>query len=402
MATIATILRKDKINKKGKAPIHFRIIKNRKTRYISSSVFVEPKYWDERKEKLKPNHPNSRRLNSFLSNKFTELQDQVFEHETIEKSLTTAKLKDKIMGKQPTDFWKFADDVLQSYWSSGKIGTHDRSKSIVKKLRNYVGNKPFYFQNIDVNFLLKYEKHLREKLGNKPNTIHKDLKFLRKLFNDAVRMDLLSSNDNPFTRYQLKTEKTQQTYLTESELSLFESYDAEPYSRLDLHKDMFVFAAYAGGLRVSDMLKLEQKNHQDCHINLTIQKTKGQLSIKLPNKALEIIKKWQDAPNASSRFIFPALPDHINLNDPVELDRQISSKTAYINKNLKIIAEKVGIEKKLSFHISRHTWATRALRKGISIDKVSKLMGHAAIKETQIYAKIVNEELDVCIPYCTK
>ena len=52
------------------------------------------------------------------------------------------------------------------------------------------------------------------------------------------------------------------------------------------------------------------------------------------------------------------------------------------------------MQKNLSFHISRHTWATRALRKGVSIDKVSKLMGHAQIKETQVYAKIVNEELD--------
>ena len=65
-----------------------------------------------------------------------------------------------------------------------------------------------------------------------------------------------------------------------------------------------------------------------------------------------------------------------------------------MNKNLKLIAEDVGIEKNLSFHIARHTFAVRALRKGISIDKVSKLLAHAAIRETQIYAKIVNADLD--------
>lgn len=82
------------------------------------------------------------------------------------------------------------------------------------------------------------------------------------------------------------------------------------------------------------------------------------------------------------------------MNIPEEAYSQISSATAYINKNLKLLAKKATIEKPLSFHISRHTWATRALRKGISIDKVSKLMGHAQLRETQIYAKIVNEELD--------
>ncbi len=66
----------------------------------------------------------------------------------------------------------------------------------------------------------------------------------------------------------------------------------------------------------------------------------------------------------------------------------------YANKDLKFIAEKVGIEKNISFHTSRHTWATRALRKGMRIEYVSRLMGHSSIKTTQVYAKIVNEDLD--------
>jgi site-specific recombinase XerD len=76
------------------------------------------------------------------------------------------------------------------------------------------------------------------------------------------------------------------------------------------------------------------------------------------------------------------------------MDTEISRSTAYINKNLNLIAEKIGLTKHISFHISRHTWATRALTKGISIDKVSKILGHADISETQIYAKIINEELN--------
>ena len=72
----------------------------------------------------------------------------------------------------------------------------------------------------------------------------------------------------------------------------------------------------------------------------------------------------------------------------------ISGATAIVNKNLKIISKLAEIDKNISFHLSRHTFATRALTKGISIDKVSKLLGHSSIKETQIYAKIINTELD--------
>ena len=88
------------------------------------------------------------------------------------------------------------------------------------------------------------------------------------------------------------------------------------------------------------------------------------------------------------------LPLDLKLDDPQAVDLQISRATAHINNSLKAIKKLTNISKHISFHISRHTWATRALKKGISIDKVSKLMGHAAIRETQIYAKIVNSELD--------
>ncbi|MBK8369619.1 MAG: integrase catalytic domain-containing protein [Bacteroidetes bacterium] len=147
-------------------------------------------------------------------------------------------------------------------------------------------------------------------------------------------------------------------------------------------------------MRVSDVLKLKWKYIDKTHINLTIKKTGSQLSIKIPDKAFKIIEKYKPKKVEKDNYIFPMLPNGLKEDDLVLLDTEISGATAYINKNLKTIAEKAKIGKPLSFHISRHTWATRALRKGISIDKVSKLMGHAQIKETQIYAKIVNEELD--------
>ena len=163
---------------------------------------------------------------------------------------------------------------------------------------------------------------------------------------------------------------------------------------MEMHQHMFVFASYAGGLRVSDVLQLQWKNFDGTHIHVAVKKTAQQLSFKLPEHALEIINRYKPVKPSPESFIFPMLPESLNLNDARSVNTSISSATAYINKNLKLIAQKVGIEKPLSFHISRHTWATRALRKGISIDKVSKIMGHAAIRETQIYAKIVNEELD--------
>lgn len=394
MASIAIIFRKDKLNHKGEAPIHLRIIKDRKINYVTAGIMLPEKFWDVKKNRIKGTFPNSARLNSFLANKFAELQDKVFEHETISKSLSTHALKEKIFGKKPTDFFSFADEVVARDLKAGRISSYSKNRSIIEKLRNYHYGKQLSFQDITLAFLLNYEKHLRDVVGNRTNTIQTNMRFFRKLFNDAYRQDLIEHNQNPFLKYQMKLEKTQRIYLTEEELKLIENFHPTPGTRLELHRDMFVFASYAGGLRVSDVLQLKWKNFDGNHIHFTIKKTRQQLSINLPNMALEIIARYNPKKVSPDQFLFPMLPNDLNLNDPIEVDRKITVATAHINKNLKIIARKVGIAKNLSFHISRHTWATRALLKGISIDKVSKIMGHATIKETQIYAKIVNVELD--------
>ena len=85
---------------------------------------------------------------------------------------------------------------------------------------------------------------------------------------------------------------------------------------------------------------------------------------------MEIINKYKPDKINQNAFIFPVFPEDLDLNNAIQLDLAISRASAYINKNLKIIAKKLGIEKRISFHVSRHTFATRALRKGMSIDKV--------------------------------
>jgi len=392
MASVTIVFRKEKINTKGDAPIHFRIIKNRKASYIASGIMIPPLQWDEKKNKVKSTFRSSSRLNSYLSNKFTEIQDTVLQHETLSRALTSKHLKEKVFGKRPSDFFAFADDIVKQYWKEGRIGTYDKNKSVVAKLKEYRPLLTFY--DITPEFLMKYEQYLREEHGNMTNTVHKDMKFIRKVFNDAIRSDVVEYEATPFRKYKLKLEKTHRDYLTEDELIRIEECTIIPDTRLALHRDMFVFAAYSGGLRVSDTLQLQWINYDGTHLNIVIKKTGAQLAIKIPNKGLEIINRYKKDDSTSEDFIFPMLRPSLNMNDPVELDAAVTSATTLINKNLKRIAKLAKIEKRLSFHISRHSFAVLALRKGITIDKVSKLMAHSTIKETLVYAKIANEELD--------
>jgi integrase len=124
-------------------------------------------------------------------------------------------------------------------------------------------------------------------------------------------------------------------------------------------------------------------------------KTTTTVSIKLPGKAMEIIDKYKPETYSPKSFIFPFMDEREDYaaNGRTKLN-DIRYANVSINKSLKILGKRCDIEKNISCHTARHSFATRALRRGMRIEYVSKLMAHSDIKVTQIYAKIVNEELD--------
>lgn len=384
----------NKLNEQGLAPLYLRITKNRKAKFVSLGIYLKVKDWDPKDKKVKKSHPNSSRLNALIAKRVSDAEGITADLETKSKTITSKKIKEEILGMEPVEFFPYAEKYIQSLEMSGKIGSLRRAKSVIKKMKDYQNGVPLYFDEITVKYLKDYEEYLLSKLDNRQNTVHQNLRIIRKLINDAIREDILTRNDNPFYKFSLKLEKTSREFLTEEELHKIEDLDLPKDKVIHGHRNIYVFAAYTGGLRISDVLTLKWENFDGERINLSIQKTKTHLSIKLPNKALDIIRSYIPEKLNPKDFIFPFLDTHLKLEDPKILYQAISSATAYANKDLKTIAKKAGIEKHLSFHTSRHTFATSALRKGIRIEYVSKLLGHANIKETQVYAKIVNAELE--------
>ena len=395
MASITIVYRKDKINKKGEAPIHFRIIKDRKVRHVSAQTMLELKYWDFKRNKVKSTYTNSVRLNNYLSAKYAEYQAKLLEAETHRESKNVNQIRESMVKRKGEIFFDFADLANQVYLVNNQIGTYDKSRSIVQKLRDYMNGKQLLFTDMTPSFLTKYENYLRTELENGSNTILRDMKFISKLFNDAYAQELIEHRDNPFLRYKKpKEEKAKKEYLSEKELASIELLDLKSNSAITIHKDIFIFSCYAGGERISDLLTLRWKEFDGKHINFSTTKTETQLSILLPDKAIKIVKRYRTKDRKNAQFIFPVLPNDLDMKNPRSVDGAISRATALMNKNLKVIAKRAGIDKNVSTHTARHTWATRALRKGISIDKVSKILGHTNLKQTQVYAKIVSSELD--------
>lgn len=394
MATVKILLKKNKSNRKGQSPLYLRITKNRKTQFISLGIYLSAIHWDEVRCRVKKSFPNSQRTNNFLAQKVAEGEGVALEMESNSKYVASQKIKETIMGKNSESFFKFAQRYIQETENNNKVASAKRAKSIIKKIKTYVTNQDLLFEEINVNWLRNYESYMRTKLGNATNTIHTNLKFIRKLIHDAIAEELLPIEKNPFARFKLKWDQTRKEYLTEEELHRLDTLPLVKNSAKDHHRNMYVFAAYTGGLRISDILMLKWKDFDGEKICMQTKKAATMVSIKLPSRSLEILKQYQKKESQKEDFIFPFLKNDVDYKDNWLLNRSVSSATAYTNNDLKDIAKAAAIEKHLHFHTSRHTWATRALQKGMRIEYVSKLMGHNSIRTTQIYAKIVNEDLD--------
>jgi len=394
MASTKVVLILEKIKKNKEVPLYLRIIKDRKPKYVSLGIAVLPSLWDEKNQCVKSKHPNSARINNFIQHKKAEATDVILDMVTESKYVPAKSLKMAVLGKSAGSFIKYADHYLANLEKTNRTGSTIKLKAVLSKLKAFLDKHDLQFEEITVAFLKQYEAYLLDKKKNKPNTIHSNLKVIRRIFNEAISEDLVPFEKSPFHKYKLKWDNVVKPFLTEEELEIIEKYPLVEGSMKYHHRNMYVFACYAGGIRISDLIKLKWSNFNGTNILINTQKTGSVISIKLPVKAIEILNLYKMEGQKKTDYIFPLLDNDIDPKNIKFINSRISSLTAYTNTDLKDIAKAAEIKKPMNFHTSRHTWATRALRKGMRIEYVSKLMGHASIKTTQVYAKIVNADLD--------
>ncbi len=389
MSSIKIVLKREKAKGFTKIPLYLRITKNRKSSYKALGHKVTEKQWDANMQRVKSSHPNSARLNSVLANKVAEAEKQLLKDEEAVQ-FNTAKDLIKGMNKKGMDsFTQFGEEYLQRLLDEQNYSRHKKLKGILSKLSDYTNSSEISFNEINVPFLESYEKWMRNVRNNKTNTIHANMKFIRQLFREAVNSKTINPEQNPFLQYKLKQEKTQREYLTDEEIDRIHALELSGTKKIC--QDMFVFACDTG-IRISDLLTIRRKNYDGKHLTFQMRKTKSTVSIMLSSRAQEILSTYEPNKKPKSEYLFP--PMRGKSADKLTIEKAIMSKTAQFNSYLKSIAELAEIEKHVTFHVSRHSFGTRALRKGIRIEQASKLMGHSDLKTTMVYTKIVNSDLD--------
>jgi len=400
MASIKLILRTNQKDQTGKSPLYIRIIKDRKTKFITAGLKLKESDWDEAKQRVKKSYPNSARMNAALAQKIADAEGQIADMERKVKTVSIKKLKEAIKGKEVPNFFEYSRKHCERIRNNVSISTYKNYHAYLDKFEKWVGTKEVYFDDITVSLLMDYMSYLSNELKNGNTTQRYSIMILAIMFKEAIKEDLIPEYMYPFSKLKLKKDPSRRQFLKKEQFETIINYKLDEKSKASVYRDMFIFSIFAGGLRFSDVLEFQVKhfNEEERRIQKVIRKTGRMHQFKIGQLALDIINKYKKENAEQDDFIFPVITNkELYLKNDEFRYTFIESANKAANFQLQRIAKKLEIPVKVTFHISRHTFATNALNNGMRIEHVSKLMDHRDISTTQVYAKIISEELDKAV-----
>ena len=381
-------LKKPKLYEKGLVPIYLRITIDGKRSEISIKREADPDNWNSKAGRMDGKSEKVRQFNGYLDT----LQSQLYAaHQALirdHKMITAEALKNRYTGASEKQrmlieiFQKHNDEVESLIDKGFAAGTVERYKTSLSHTLEFIKWK-FRISDIDIRdicheFITDYDFYLRSVRKCANNTVIKYLKNFKKIIRICIANGWLDKD--PFIRYKPKLTEVERHFLSTEELHTISEKEFVA-DRLNQVKDIFVFSCYTG-LAYVDVTKLTPSNlvigiDGKYWIKTHRTKTDTPSNIPLLPPAMEIINKYKDHPvSVNKGRLLPVLSNQ-NMN-------------AY----LKEIADICGITKALTFHIARHTFATTVtLSNGISLESVSKMLGHKNLRTTQHYAKILDKKV---------
>ena len=222
---------------------------------------------------------------------------------------------------------------------------------------------------------MEYENYLKSN-GLIPNTISFYMRNLRAVYNRAVEKGITVQR-NPFRYVYTGVDKTVKRALSVSMIRKIRDLDLRNSPSMDYARDIFMFSFYTRGMSFVDMAYLKKKDLQHGVLSYRRQKTNQQLFIKWEKPMQQIIDKYD---TSSTPYLLPIIKD---VNSDAR--RQYHNASHLVNAKLKKIGVDLGLPLVLTSYVARHTWASVARSKNISLSVISEAMGHDSENTTRIY-----------------
>ena len=381
---VAFYLKKNETNTEGRCPVMGRLTVGRSESVFSAKMLAPCSLWTSGRAKGKSAEAVeiNRRLDELRASAISIYREQ----SAVRERVTAEEVKCLLLGMA------FGQETLLGYFRSfiehfeKRVGVNRVAKSVQTYRCAYEHVERFLskrlrlsdipFSALDRSFIDKFDLYLRAERKLAPNTIVLYMSRLHTVINKAIAAGIITAD--PFAGYEPPRSERKRRYLTREELQRLMT---TPLSvpRLYLVRDLFLFSCYTG-ISYGDMCRLTAVNLETAEdgttwIKATREKTNVEFEIPLLDLPRHIINKYRD--------IMPdgkLLPMYGN---------------SEINRGLKLLAAACGIDRKLTFHMGRHTYATEImLSHGVPMETVSRMLGHSRVDTTQIYAQVTDNKID--------
>ena len=375
-------IRESKARKNGNTPIEVTITINGERCSFSTGKQIKVTSWDKNRQLVKGKDEEATSLNNYLKSVRAKLYEK--EAELLDRGfiITAQLLYDAYFDKVECLKERSLLSVLEEHNTERKAmvgktvapATYWIFEYTGRLLREFILKKynreDLYLRELNIGFIQGFHSFLLSEKKMGQNSCTKHLKFLKKLLNLAVANSYISYN--PVNAYKVEREPVEVDFLDEEELRKIINFDT-PIPRFEKARDFFLFGCFTG-LSYIDIKTLAPEHFEkDSAGRIWIKKRRVKTGVLSRIPLLPIAKLILDKYKGGEKL----LP----IQDPAD-----------INKYLKDIAILCGINKRICFHTSRHTFAsTVTLANNISLEVVSKMLGHTNTRMTAHYAKLIDK-----------
>ncbi|MDR1624868.1 MAG: site-specific integrase [Tannerellaceae bacterium] len=365
-----------RVNSKGEAPVYISLYLNREKVEIPAKISLPPKFFDEKNGVIKPSYEYAKDKNLIISNIKSSINDILVRYRLRNEKLSieTFWIEYRNPGKYK-NFFDFCSCYQQLRFQEVTPATRKKHLSCINNLRKY--KEIVYIDDLNQDFFRKYVLYLRNRCGQAEITINKNITILSVYLNDAVKKGILKENPTHGLKLRGCRETTAEA-LDEQELeALADLYIAGSLPENYQHVlEFFLFMCFSS-LHIGDAkaLTIEQiGDNEFWYMRAKMLNIRPRV-VRIPLSAplWKIIDKQKRG-----------------RKEGVLWDNIISVQK--VNQYLKKIAEAACIEKKLSAKVGRHTFATFYLRKTKDMNALKELMGHTSIKQTLVYAHVLDQD----------
>ena len=386
--SILFYLKSAKASKKGLYPIYQRITINGIRIELSTSKFVDKAKWNKEAGRIKGNSEEARLISSYLDilkNKAYETEKWMVNND---EEINAQTFKNKLLGIEENqrklliifeDHNKRMKELVGKEFSNNTFKKYETTLSHTKEfLKHQYKINDISIKRVDIAFINDFDFYLRNTKNCNNNSTIKYIRNFGKIVKQCYVTGWLEKD--PFLNYKGKVKEVERTYLTELEIEVLLNKNFK-INRLELVRDIFLFSCFTG-LAYIDVHNLTKSNiiigiDGEKWISTHRQKTESASKIPILPVTQMIIDKYENHPQSTNEDrLLPILSNQ------------------KMNAYLKEIAGVCEIEKELTFHIARHTFATTVtLTNGVPIESVSKMLGHKNLRTTQHYAKVLDRKV---------